>query len=49
MTFPKADRTLYEKVSPALPAEKLYLVGDAKEARKILPAVAEGRELGLTL
>lgn len=45
----KADRSLYEKVSPALPAEKLYLVGDAKEARKILHAVAEGRQLGLTL
>lgn len=45
----KPDPSLYEEVSKILPQEKLHVIGDAKEVRKIVHAISEGRNLGLSL
>jgi len=45
----KPDPSLYEEVSKVLPQEKLHVIGDAKEVRKIVHAISEGRNLGFSL
>ncbi|MEQ2128738.1 NAD(P)/FAD-dependent oxidoreductase [Caldanaerobacter subterraneus KAk] len=45
----RPNRTLYEEVKKLVPEEKLYLIGDAKEVRKIVHAISEGRNVALTI
>ncbi|ERM93080.1 NADH:flavin oxidoreductase [Caldanaerobacter subterraneus subsp. yonseiensis KB-1] len=45
----RPNRTLYEEVKKFVPEEKLYLIGDAKEVRKIVHAISEGRNVALTI
>lgn len=45
----RSNRTLYEEAKKLVPEEKLYLIGDAKEVRKIVHAISEGRNVALTI
>jgi hypothetical protein len=45
----RPDRSLYEEVKKFVPEDKLYLIGDAKEVRKIVHAISEGRNVALTI
>ncbi|HHW57141.1 MAG TPA: FAD-dependent oxidoreductase [Clostridia bacterium] len=45
----KPEASLYEEAKKILPEDKLHVIGDAKQVRKIVHAISEGRALGLSL
>lgn len=45
----KPNNRLYCEIKDAMPDLELYLIGDAKKARKIIHAIAEGNKIGRTV
>ncbi len=45
----KPDNTLYKEIKERMPELEVYIIGDAKKARKIIHAIAEGNRIGRTI